>query len=123
MKSLTKLGRHTGEQYNRRDLTRDDREVFLVYRYWGLFTDGTLKQIKSFVGCLRDTIVHYNRIKPILKENSDLTFSFKLFPFLVTSMSKTYQKNNKFTPKNVFSQTCGKYRETCFSSSSSSSSA
>ena len=31
-------------------------------------------------------------IKPILKENSDLTFSFKLFPFLVTSMSKAYKK-------------------------------
>ena len=31
-------------------------------------------------------------IKPILKENSDLTFSFKLFPFLVTSMSKTNKK-------------------------------
>ena len=28
----------------------------------------------------------------ILKENSDLTFSFKLFPFLVTSMSKNKQK-------------------------------
>ena len=34
----------------------------------------------------------YITIKPILKENSDLTFSFKLFPFLVTSMSKTYKK-------------------------------
>ena len=31
-------------------------------------------------------------IKPILKENSDLTFNFNLFPFLMTSMSKTYKK-------------------------------
>ena len=31
-------------------------------------------------------------IKPILKENSYLTFNFKLFPFLVTSMSKTCSK-------------------------------
>ena len=29
-------------------------------------------------------------IKTILKENSDLTFSLKLFPFQVTSMSRTY---------------------------------
>ena len=35
-------------------------------------------------------MVYYH--KPILKENSDFTFSFKLFPFLVTSMSKTYKK-------------------------------
>ena len=32
--------------------------------------------------------------KPILKENSDLTFSFKLFPFLVISMSKTYKNEH-----------------------------
>ena len=32
------------------------------------------------------------RPRYILKGNSVLTFSFKLFPFLVTSMSKTYKK-------------------------------
>ena len=36
------------------------------------------------------------------KENSDLTFSFKLFPFLVTSMSKNIQKGINSTKINVF---------------------
>ena len=41
-------------------------------------------------------------IKSILKENSDLTFSFKLFPFLVTLMSKTYKKRINSPKINVF---------------------
>ena len=41
-------------------------------------------------------------IKPYLKENSDLTFSFKLFPFLVTAMSKTYKKRINSPKINVF---------------------
>ena len=40
-----------------------------------------------------DYLNPYLRKIQILKENSDLTFSFKLFPFLATSMSKTYPKN------------------------------
>ena len=48
--------------------------------------------IHSKVDCVYIGLLWFITIKPIPKENSNLTFSFKLFPFLVTSMSKTYKK-------------------------------
>ena len=42
-------------------------------------------------------------LKHILKKNSDLTFSFKLYPFLVITMSITYKKEYNYSQNiNVF---------------------
>ena len=66
--------------------TRDQKAVRTIYIY--IYTDSEIIVLTRW-GSLRLAPI---TIKPILKENSDLTFSFKLFPFLVTSMSKTYKK-------------------------------
>ena len=65
------------------------QEFFIYYNYSNII----ITQYGSTV------YIGFITIKPILKENSDLTFSFKLFPFLVTSMSKKHTKRNKIQPK------------------------
>ena len=52
-----------------------------------------LLSLSTVVLCIIITgFARFISIKPILKEYSDLTFSFKLFLFLVASMSKTYKR-------------------------------
>ena len=75
-----------------------------------------LLSLSTVVLCIIITgVARFISIKPILKEYSDLTFSFKLFLFLVASMSKTYIQKRINSPKiKVFRHNIWKYSETLF---------